>query len=232
LNPLLIGTWESANSAEALAINDNFAYVSDWYGGVKVLNISNPPNPFLVNTILPHFDSLIYAKPIIQENKLIIADTYWNELLIYDLSNPVFPDLFFSFKWNRVSVELAATENYLVTANKHSGFTILDINDLTPISEHIISFNEAKLTNYPNPFNPSTTIDFSLQNDSKIELSIFNIKGQIVKTLTNNEFTSGTHSIIWNGDDNFGKAVSSGIYYYKLNVNGKTEAVKKCLLLK
>ena len=86
--------------------------------------------------------------------------------------------------------------------------------------------------NYPNPFNPSTTISFSILNDSNVELYIYNIKGQKIITLVQNEFTKSSHSIIWNGDDDSGKSVCSGIYYYKLNVNGKTEAVKKCLLLK
>jgi hypothetical protein len=86
--------------------------------------------------------------------------------------------------------------------------------------------------NHPNPFNPSTTIEFSIQKDSKIDLSIYNIKGQKIRTLAQNDFTNGSHTIIWDGDNNFGKPVSSGIYYYKLNVNGKTEAVKKCMLLK
>ncbi|KQC06202.1 MAG: hypothetical protein APR54_01880 [Candidatus Cloacimonas sp. SDB] len=89
-----------------------------------------------------------------------------------------------------------------------------------------------ELSNYPNPFNPSTVIEFSIQNDSKVELSIYNIKGQKIKTLAQNEFTKGSQSIIWNGDDKFGKPVSSGVYSYQLNVNGKTEAVRKCLLLK
>lgn len=89
-----------------------------------------------------------------------------------------------------------------------------------------------QLSNYPNPFNPTTKIEFSIHNNSIIELSIFNIKGQIIKTVVNNQFPSGDHSIIWNGDDENGKSVASGIYYYKLNVNGKTEAVNKCLLLK
>lgn len=84
----------------------------------------------------------------------------------------------------------------------------------------------------PNPFNPTTTIMFSIQNSSEVELAIYNIKGQKIKTLANNEFTKGDHSIIWNGDDDFGNSVSSGIYLYKLKVNGKSEAVKKCLLLK
>jgi len=83
-----------------------------------------------------------------------------------------------------------------------------------------------------NSFNPSTTIEFSIQNDSKIELSIYNIKGQKIKLLAQNEFTKGSHSILWNGNDESGKPVTSGIYYYKLNVNGKTEAMNKCLLLK
>jgi FlgD Ig-like domain len=88
------------------------------------------------------------------------------------------------------------------------------------------------LSNYPNPFNPTTTIEFSIQNKSQINLSIYNIKGQQIKTLVQNEYKEGSHSISWNGDDESGKSVSSGIYYYKLNVNGKTTAVKKCLLLK
>jgi len=88
------------------------------------------------------------------------------------------------------------------------------------------------LQNYPNPFNPTTSITFSIQNDSQVELAIYNLKGQKIKTLAQNEFTKGLHSIIWNGDDNNNKPVSSGVYLYKLHVNGKTEASKKCLLLK
>ncbi len=89
-----------------------------------------------------------------------------------------------------------------------------------------------QLSNYPNPLNPTTTIEFSIQNNSIVKLTICNIKGQKIKTLAHNEFTKGSHSIIWNGDDELGESVSSGVYLYKLNVNGRTEAVKKCLLLK
>jgi len=86
--------------------------------------------------------------------------------------------------------------------------------------------------NYPNPFNPTTTISFSIIEDSNIELSIYNIKGQKVKQLVSDQLSAGQHSVVWDGDDESGKLVSSGVYLYKLNVNGKTEAVKKCLLLK
>ena len=86
--------------------------------------------------------------------------------------------------------------------------------------------------NYPNPFNLSTTISFYLRENSNIELEIFNIKGQRVKTLKKNSVQSGNHSIIWNGDDNSGKVVSSGIYFYQLIIDSKTEAIRKCLLMK
>lgn len=98
--------------------------------------------------------------------------------------------------------------------------------------QYIQDVGVCELSNYPNPFNPSTTIEFSIQNDSNIDISIFNIKGQRINNLAQCEFKKGFHSIIWNGDDDSGKSVSSGIYYYKLKINGKAEVVKKCLLLK
>ena len=109
------------------------------------------------------------------------------------------------------------------------------------IDETIVSVDDSnlnkikyqlQLTNYPNPFNPTTTISFSIDIDSKVVLTIFNIKGQKIKTLANNEFISGFHSIIWDGFNESGDSVSSGVYLYKLNVNGKNEAMNKCLLLK
>ncbi len=86
--------------------------------------------------------------------------------------------------------------------------------------------------NYPNPFNPSTTISFSIPKESKVDLIIYNIKGQKVKVLAASKFDKGNHSVIWDGNDDTCKPVSSGIYFYKLIINGKTAAVKKCLLLK
>lgn len=99
-------------------------------------------------------------------------------------------------------------------------------------TENIEVLLKQNLYNYPNPFNPTTTINYTLKENSKVSLNIYNIKGQKVKTLVDEMLPAGQHSVIWNGDDEYGKPVSSGIYYYKLNVNGKTEAVKKCMLLK
>ncbi|HPR16879.1 MAG TPA: T9SS type A sorting domain-containing protein [Candidatus Cloacimonadota bacterium] len=114
-------------------------------------------------------------------------------------------------------------------------FTQLDIPMCETVNvqnyEIIPIANDFNLSNYPNPFNPTTTISFSIRNDIKTELSIFNIKGQKIKTLIYDQLSKGKHSIVWLGCDQNGHKVSSGIYFYKLKV-GNQESVKRMLLLK
>jgi len=86
-------------------------------------------------------------------------------------------------------------------------------------------------SNFPNPFNPSTTISFSLPKEKNIELTIYNIKGQKVKTLYSGIAEEGKHSMIWEGIDSNRKTVSSGIYFYRLETKNK-ELTRKMLLLK
>ncbi|MBT5419938.1 MAG: T9SS type A sorting domain-containing protein, partial [Candidatus Cloacimonetes bacterium] len=86
--------------------------------------------------------------------------------------------------------------------------------------------------NYPNPFNPTTNISFAIPNESKVEIEIYNIKGQLVKTIANTSFEQGKHSVMWHGDDKVGKSVASGIYFYKLIVDNKEVGINKMLLLK
>ncbi|KQC09365.1 MAG: hypothetical protein APR54_12940 [Candidatus Cloacimonas sp. SDB] len=93
------------------------------------------------------------------------------------------------------------------------------------------SFQISNLLNYPNPFNPETTIEFSIKNNSKVNLTIFNIKGQSIKTLIDEHLPKGDHSIIWSGYNQNGNQVTSGIYLYKLEV-GNQNSVKRMLLLK
>jgi len=88
------------------------------------------------------------------------------------------------------------------------------------------------LANYPNPFNPITSITFNLAEPAYINLDIYNPKGQKVITLTNSLLESGTHQVIWDGKDEQNKSVSSGIYFYKLSLDHKVSAIRKCLLLK
>lgn len=100
------------------------------------------------------------------------------------------------------------------------------------IDENIISIKNCKLYNYPNPFNPSTTIEFSITNESDVELKIYNIKGQKVKQLVSQQLSAGQHSVVWDGMDSNSKKVATGLYFYILKIDDKTKVVRKCLLLK
>ena len=85
--------------------------------------------------------------------------------------------------------------------------------------------------NYPNPFNPTTTIRYALNTDEKVEIEIYNIKGQTVKTLVNEDQAAGYHSVVWNGKDNSNKQSASGIYFYKFKA-GNIVSMKKMILMK
>ena len=85
--------------------------------------------------------------------------------------------------------------------------------------------------NYPNPFNPETTIRFSVKEAGPVSIGVYNLKGQLVKTLLRENKAAGNHQVVWNGTDNNGRAVSSGVYYYKMNA-GSYQASRKMILVK
>jgi len=106
------------------------------------------------------------------------------------------------------------------SASSAPDFTIPEISDVADL-----------IGNYPNPFNPDTSINFNLKIDSNVSLRIYNIKGQLIKTLLDEELSASTYSIAWNGKNDAGNQVSSGIYLYQLYADTHT-FVRKCILLK
>ena len=99
-----------------------------------------------------------------------------------------------------------------------------------------IPINYSLEQNYPNPFNPSTQIKFSLPILSNVKIVVYNLIGEVVRELVNNNLTAGAHSVQWNADDISGNKVSSGIYFYELKANGvdgsQFSQVRKMVLLK
>jgi len=85
--------------------------------------------------------------------------------------------------------------------------------------------------NYPNPFNPITEIGFSLPKMSKVNLTVYNVLGQEVITLIESSMPSGNHTVIWDGRNDLGSSVGSGIYFYRLKADD-FEAKRKMILLK
>ncbi len=87
------------------------------------------------------------------------------------------------------------------------------------------------LSNYPNPFNPVTNIAYSINETGNVTIDVYNLKGQLVKSLVNEVIETGDHIVTWNGRDNSNKSVASGVYFYKMQSSNYT-ATKKMILMK
>ena len=100
------------------------------------------------------------------------------------------------------------------------------------ISEHsAIPTQYALEQNYPNPFNPSTTIRFALPKTSRVRMMVYDILGREVRALVNSDLDAGTHHIVWDGKNNYGGQVATGMYIYRIEA-GSFISTKKMMLLK
>lgn len=109
-----------------------------------------------------------------------------------------------------------------------------DIVESSQLVLDIESFLPAEFSlqqNYPNPFNPNTTIRYTLPKQTKVCLAIYNIRGELVYTLVSKTVEAGYHQLVWKGDNNSGKTVSTGMYYYRISTPDFTDT-KKMILLK
>jgi hypothetical protein len=85
--------------------------------------------------------------------------------------------------------------------------------------------------NYPNPFNPETTINYDVKGIAPVKIEIYNTKGQLIRTLVNQTKAGGRYQIVWNGRDNNGNSVASGIYHYRMQA-GDYQATRRMMLMK
>ena len=107
----------------------------------------------------------------------------------------------------------------------------LDVSTETNISVSKSFLNSFALEhNYPNPFNPSTTIEYQLKTSASVRLTVYNLLGQKVRTLVNTRQIAGRHQAVWDGCDESGRPVSSGVYYYRLQAGAKMQTKKMMLL--
>jgi len=88
------------------------------------------------------------------------------------------------------------------------------------------------LSNYPNPFNPETTIRFTLPEAAEVTVMIYDITGALIRTLKeNDQYSAGAHRIVWDGMDSAGRSAASGVYLYRLQSEHFTKT-KRCVLMK
>ena len=133
---------------------------------------------------------------------------------------------------NGIAASVTGDTLFISELNNPSTIRVVELNAPVSVEENTSEINDFKLEqNYPNPFNPSTTINFIMTKAGQIRLSVYNLLGQEIKVLANGEFLTGSHKVKWNGTDNAGNNVSSGIYFYFLKTEYNT-LTRKMLLCK
>jgi hypothetical protein len=143
------------------------------------------------------------------------------------------------------------TYSYIVTAlygtteSESSNIITLSVPNIVSDDDRVVARSEVSMAqNFPNPFNPTTLIEFTVSSEQQmanskqravghqqVTIEVFNIKGQKVRSLVDGFYESGHHSVVWNGADDHGRGVGSGVYLYRLE-SGDTVETRKMVLIK
>ena len=220
----------------SVAVKDDYVFMGSNESGIYVFDVSNPMQPNQINYIESNRSSI----------DMEVQNEYlYNGVQIFDISdifNIVLVDSCTSVSGGGVPWSIAVDGNYIYEASSYSVNIYYSSVIITEIDEEFndnINSNKINLyQNYPNPFSTSTTIYFSLktENTEDIEISIYNIKGQLVKQFKiQSPIKLGTkfkiNQVAWEGKDDKGNELSSGIYFYKLSTQDKT-FIKKMILMR
>ncbi|UCC78821.1 MAG: T9SS type A sorting domain-containing protein [Candidatus Zixiibacteriota bacterium] len=222
-DPVMIGGHVVYADARAVDVSGDYAFVVAGPTGLLIFNISDPTNPVQVS----QFDAPGYAIDVVADNNYAyIADTTCG-LFIINVQDPTSPLLVDTYDTPGAMLNIHLEGDYIYVADKYS-LLILHFDRETGIIEHITEYPEILylLKNYPNPFNASTIIEYSLIKDSDVVIDIYDILGRKVETLVAGKQTAGTHSLVWDPGN-----LTSGVYFFQITADNYTEAAR-CILLK
>jgi len=226
-NPILRGAIDGYN-LDYIVVRGNYVYSAGYYIFV-VADISDPDAPFVVATqYIPGGD----AQGISEENN-IVSVVMSRFVLLIDVTSPSSPAVVGSTEPTISNGEVVADGGVIIAMSIPDGLYLhpghcgqpIAINDAAP------SNTGAGLTIWPNPFNPSTTIRFEVPSESQVSLRIYDVSGRLVRALVEGRRDARVHEVSWDGTDNAGRRVASGVYFCQLNAGSSVE-VRKTVLLK
>jgi hypothetical protein len=238
-----------------IAVNGNLAYIAIDYCGLEIVDISDTTDIFQVgwwkpwkcNTLDDWLGGDGHANQIVSldELGLVFLSTGDSELNVVNVSNPLQPRQVGSFgapnddrgTWGMELHQQQIFLSYIVAfipfASNVAGIKLLDWGFSVDVDEKRdgsrLPLAPSLSQNYPNPFNPETTIQFDVHQRESVLLEVFDIQGRKVATLANQGYPRGSYSLKWNGRDEAGKAVSSGVYLYRIHA-GKFVQTRKMIL--
>ncbi len=231
----------------SLIITSNALADAQWYFNIKAIDNagwSGPVasiGPFIIGPAPAAPDSLWCAKDTVE-----LAETFtleWNAVVGTE-SYKLFEDGVLAYEGTQTDFSLSCDEEReyvydLYTCNNCGcndttvQFTVIAVlpSAVEDIDHPSLPTELTLQQNFPNPFNPTTRIEFALPRASFVTLDVYNIIGRQIRTLVNQRLTAGYKAVTWNGRDNSGNQVSSGMYLYRLRTDFGIET-RKMLLLK
>ncbi len=201
----LLLAWD--DTFDSLLIDQDFLRMFGW---ADISGGDNPP--LLTNGARLHILNLVFTVDPVAVDQYVHIDT---------TNDPINGSLLFGLIGGVESFVPAFVPGYIKFGDPISG-----IED--PIAELPSEF--ALKQNYPNPFNPDTKLSFDLPQAQNVSLEVYNLLGQHVKTLANGMYDAGSHTVSWNGTNNNGEDVPSGIYFYSLRTEEFSKTNKMMLI--
>jgi len=228
-NPLFLGScilpsyW--GGLVRDIAFAGHYAYVAYYEGGVQIIDIANPEHPTVVGSTGGSYVTAIAASG----NTLAFYQRPLNYLqaMIYimDISDPVYPRYIGHYNIIEEMRDMEIFGSYLLTVSP-SKLAVYQVDALSGVQTPEVTPHEFVLYPcYPNPFNPSTVIRFSLPNTGHAKLTVYDVTGRQVKVLTNEVLNAGEHCVTFDGS-----ALSSGVYFVRLEAGHHVQTEKMVLL--
>jgi hypothetical protein len=223
-NPVEIGSCQTPDYALDVVVDGNYAYVADDWGGLRIIDISDPTAPREVG----FYDTPGDAQHVAIDGHCAVVADYESGFYVIDVTYPDDPRLLGYYDTPGMCYSVAI-DGGLVYAADYDYFGIYDISEVHSTSPNLKTSTPVEFVLYPcypNPFNPSTAIRFSLPHTGHAKLIIYDVTGRQVKVLTNEVLNAGEHRLTFNGS-----SLSSGVYFIRLEA-GHHMQTEKLILLK
>lgn len=229
--PTIVSYVNTAGNCHDLEKVGNYLYVCDGNTGFYIYNASNPASVYVLDSYNTDINFIIDVD--IDGQFAYIADAS-KGVKILNVINPTNITLETSYDTPSYAEAIEYINGYLYVADMR-GLLILKVVDLSlgvedPISTVLPESFRLK-QNYPNPFNPTTQIEFSLPSKDFVTLKVYDILGRNLRTLVEQNLSAGEYRVEWDGSDNYGNQVASGVYFYRLE-SGRQIDTKKMVMIK
>ncbi len=221
--PSVVGSISLAGDLENVCMSGDFVYVSALHE-LWIVDVSNPLQPSLAGS----FPTTSSTGMRVEGQYLYLSDR--DHFRILDISDPTDPTEVGNIQTVPIDlnsrVAVGGQNIYAVTYD--GPLLIFQTQLVSDVAGRSLGLSLQQ--NYPNPFNPSTTIAFETPANGHVRLDVFDVRGQLVRHLVDESMPAGAHSIVWDGRASDGNVARSGVYFCRLEANGRSEARKMVIL--